>query len=152
GAETGLAFENELRTLWRLAEALEARRGKPSAGAAQTEYTFRVENGRVAIEPRRRGAPLDKAVAELMILANSTCGEVLAQRGVAALYRVQSTGKVRMSVHPEAHETLGVAAYAWFTSPLRRYTDLVNQWQLAAALRGARAPFTRTSEALLSAL
>jgi len=41
-----------------------------------------------------------------------------------------------MSVHPELHEGLGVATYGWFTSPLRRYVDLVNQWQLAAAQRG----------------
>lgn len=152
GRVAGLAFEEELRSLWRLADALETRRGKPSAGAALPEYSFRVEDGRVAIEPRKRGAPLDKAVAELMILANSTWGELLAERDVAALYRVQSTGKVRMSVHAEAHDALGVAAYAWFTSPLRRYTDLVNQWQLVASLRGARAPFMRTSETLLSAL
>lgn len=152
GGKTGLAFEEELRALWRLAQALEARRGKPSAGAAQLEYTFRVEDARVSIEPRKRGAPLDKTVAELMILANSAWGELLAERDFAALYRVQSTGKVRLSVHPEAHEGLGVSAYAWFTSPLRRYVDLVNQRQLAAALRGARAPLARSSESLLAAL
>jgi len=55
-------------------------------------------------------------------------------------------------VHPEMHEGLGVATYAWFTSPLRRYIDLLNQWQLVAALRGQRAPFARNSEALLGAL
>jgi exoribonuclease-2 len=65
---------------------------------------------------------------------------------------VQSTGKVRFSVHPEAHEGLGVAAYAWMSSPLRRYIDLVNQWQLAAALGGRKAPFARNSDALLAAL
>ena len=152
GTTTGLPFEDELRTLCRLAEALEAKRGKPSAGAAQTEYSFRVAAGRVAIEPRKRGAPLDKTVAELMILANSTWGELLAERDLAGLYRVQSTGKVRLSVHPELHDGLGVAAYAWFTSPLRRYVDLINQWQLVAALGGTRAPFGRSSESLLSAL
>jgi exoribonuclease-2 len=152
GTSAGLPFETELRTLWRLAEALEARRGKPSAGQAQIEYTFRIEGDRVAIEPRRRGSPLDKTVAELMILANSAWGMLLAERDVAALYRVQATGKVRLSVHPEQHEGLAVSAYAWFTSPLRRYVDLVNQWQLVAALSGARAPFGRSSESLLAAL
>ena len=49
------------------------------------------------IVPRKRGAPLDKLVAEMMILANSSWGELLAERDVAAIYRVQSTGKVRMS-------------------------------------------------------
>lgn len=152
GRSVGLPREDELRTLWRLAEALEQRRGKPSVNAAVLDYIFRVEQGRVRIEPRRRGAPLDKLVAELMILANTAWGELLAERDVAALYRVQSSGKVRMSVHPEAHEGLGVACYAWSSSPLRRYVDLVNQWQLAAAISGRKAPFARSSEALLSAL
>jgi exoribonuclease-2 len=152
GQHAGLAFEDELRTLWRFAGALEARRGRPSAGAALVDYTFYVEEGRVRIVPRRRGAPLDKLVAELMILANSSWGELLAERDVAGLYRVQSVGKVRMSVHPEPHEGLGVACYAWMTSPLRRYVDLVNQWQLTAALGGNRPPFARNSDALLGAL
>jgi exoribonuclease-2 len=152
GATTGLPFEDELRTLWRFASALEKRRGRPSAGLATLDYLFHVEEGRVRIVPRKRGAPLDKLVAELMILANSTWGELLAERDIAALYRVQSVGKVRMSVHPEPHEGLGVSCYAWMTSPLRRYVDLLNQWQLAAALGGSRAPFARNSDALLGAL
>ena len=152
GGGAGLAFEEELRELWRFACALEKRRGKPSVAAGVTDYVFRVADGRVRIEPRRRGAPLDKLVSELMILANSAWGEFLAERDVAAIYRVQSSGKVRMSVHPETHDALGVSCYAWMTSPLRRYVDLVNQRQLVAALSGARAPFARNSEALLAAL
>ena len=152
GKTVGLAFEEELRTLWRLATTLEQSRGKPSVNAGTPEYLFRVEEGRVAIEPRRRGAPLDKTVSELMIHANNSWGELLAEKDVAAIYRVQSSGKVRMSVHAELHDGLGLNSYAWFSSPLRRYIDLVNQWQLAAALRGQRAPFGRTSEALLAAL
>jgi len=152
GASSGLPFEDELRSLWRLATSLEAARGKPSAAAGALDYNFYVEDGRVRIVPRKRGAPLDKLVSELMILANTTWGEFLAERDVAAVYRVQSTGKVRLSVHPEPHEGLGVSCYAWMSSPLRRYIDLVNQWQLAAALAGRKPPFTRTSDAFLSAL
>jgi exoribonuclease-2 len=151
GAGAGLPHEEELRTLWRFAATLEARRGRPSAGAA-LDYSFFVDGERVRIVPRKRGAPLDKLVSEMMILANSTWGELLAERDVAAIYRVQSTGKVRFSVHPEPHEGLGVSGYAWMSSPLRRYVDLVNQWQLAAALGGRRAPFARNAEALLTAL
>ena len=147
-----LPFAEELRTLWRAAVALEARRGRPSAGAAALEYSFYVDDDRVRIVPRKRGAPLDKLVSEMMILANSAWGELLAERDVAAIYRVQSTGKVRFSVHAEPHEGLGVSSYAWMSSPLRRYVDLVNQWQLAAALGGRKPPFARNSDALLSAL
>lgn len=152
GRELGLPFEGELRALWRVASALEARRGRPSAGQAPLDYTFYVEEGRVRIVPRRRGVPLDKLVSELMILANSSWGELLAEHGAAGIYRVQSVGKVRLSVHPEPHEGLGVSSYAWMSSPLRRYVDLVNQWQLLAVLAGRKPPFARTSDALLSAL
>ena len=152
GGSAGLPHEGDLRALWRLSLALEARRGKAERGPAGVEYTFQVEDGRVRILPRKRGAPLDKLVAELMILANSTWGELLAERDVAAIYRVRTVGKVRMSVHAEQHEGLGVASYAWMSSPLRRYVDLVNQWQLAAALAGRKPPFGRSSEGLLAAL
>ncbi len=151
GEVAGLAHEDDLRTLWHVAGALEARRGRPSAGSS-LDYTFSVEDDQVRIVPRKRGAPLDKLVSEMMIVANSTWGELLAERDVAAIYRVQSTGKVRFSLHAEGHEGLGVSAYAWMSSPLRRYVDLVNQWQLAAAVAGRRPPFTRTSDALLGSL
>lgn len=152
GGAIGLPFEEELHDLWRFALVQEARRGKPSVNVANVDYVFRVEASRVAIEARKRGAPLDKLVSELMILANTSWGEILAERDVAAIYRVQASGKVRMSVYPETHEGLGVSTYAWFSSPLRRYVDLINQWQLVASTRGQRAPFARNSEALLAAL
>lgn len=151
GEVAGLAHEDDLRTLWRVACALESRRGRPSAGSS-LDYTFSVEGERVRIVPRKRGAPLDKLVSEMMIVANSAWGELLAERDVAAIYRVQSTGKVRFSLHAEGHEGLGVSAYAWMSSPLRRYVDLLNQWQLAAAVAARRPPFTRTSDALLGSL
>lgn len=149
---SGLAFAEELHLLWQLAEALERERGKPSVSLAHVDYNFRVEGDRIIIEPRKRGAPLDKAVSELMIQTNTAWGGFLAERDVAALYRVQTSGKVRMSVHAEAHEGLGVSGYAWMTSPLRRYVDLLNQWQLVAAVRGERPPFNRNSEGLLASL
>jgi len=152
GSPAEKPFGEELRTLWRLASALEEKRGKPSVNAGMVDYLFRIEGGRVRIEPRRRGSPLDKLVSELMIVANTTWGELLAERDIAAIYRVQSSGKVRMSTYPEAHDGLGVACYAWMTSPLRRYVDLVNQWQLGASLAGRRPPFARNSEALLTAM
>jgi exoribonuclease-2 len=152
GSSAGLAHEEELRTLWRIALGLEARRGRPSTAATALDYTFYVEGDRVRIVPRKRGAPLDKLVSEMMILVNTSWGELLAEHDVAAIYRAQATGKVRFSVHPEPHEGLGVACYAWMSSPLRRYVDLVNQWQLVAMLEGSRAPYGRNSDALLSAL
>ena len=86
------------------------------------------------------------------LVLNTTWGDLLAEKDIAGIYRVQSSGKVRLSVHAEPHEGLGVSSYAWTTSPLRRYVDLVNQWQLVAGARGRRPPFARNSESLLAAL
>jgi exoribonuclease-2 len=92
----------------------------------------------VVISQRRRDAPLDKLVAELMILTNSSWGKLLETHDVAGVYRTQqgfgAAGRVRMVTHPAPHQGLGVPQYAWSTSPLRRYVDLVNQWQILACL------------------
>jgi exoribonuclease-2 len=132
----------ELDLLWRFATVLEAGRGKADSGAQERlDYNFRVEGERISIQPRRRGSPSDKVVSELMILVNSTWGALLAEQGIPALYRVQQAGKVRMSTHPAPHEGLGVAQYAWCSSPIRRYVDLMNQRQLLAHLRGEPLPY-----------
>jgi exoribonuclease II len=43
--------------------------------------------------------------------------------------------KVRMGTKALPHAGIGVKSYAWSTSPLRRYVDMVNQWQLIACVR-----------------
>ncbi len=153
GEERGeLPFEAELFFLWRLALELEAVRGKPAAHQDRIDYSFYVENERVRIVERKRGAPLDKLVAELMISANNNWGKLLADRGVPAIYRAQSNGKVRMTTVASAHQGLGVSHYIWASSPLRRYIDLLNQWQLLACLNGTSPPFSKNSADLQAAM
>ena len=147
-------WSDELRALWRLAGKLEERRGK--ADVQRVDYNFLVDweaspDGRVSIVPRPRGSPLDKLVAELMIHVNSSWGKVLVDAGVPGLYRTQQVGKVRMSTKPEPHQGLGVAQYLWASSPLRRYSDLVNQRQLLAVLDGT-APVYAEGDAELFAI
>ncbi len=95
----------------------------------------------VNIVARERGAPMDKLVAELMIYANSTWGEMLQQGGFAGIYRAQTGGKVFMTTEATPHQGLGVAQYAWSTSPLRRAVDLINQRQMIAMLNNEPAPY-----------
>jgi exoribonuclease-2 len=111
--------------------------------------------------PRKRGSPLDLIVAEAMILANSTWGGWLAACGVPGIYRSQASlapgVKVRMSTQPGPHAGIGVPQYAWSTSPLRRYVDLVNQWQIVACARAGRsaalvAPFKPKDVQLLATI
>ncbi len=150
GADTpDYPFRRELEWLWGFACHLEAARGQVEQ-TGRVDYVIRVEDGRVRIIARQRGNPIDKVVSELMILANSRWGELLAQQEVAAIYRVQTQGKVRMSLKPAPHEGLGVACYAWATSPLRRYVDLINQRQLLAAVRGERPVYASNDTALMA--
>ena len=161
------AHGDTLRTLWRFAGACAGRRGKPSAQAGLHDYHYQIDGPlhdktsgaildpaacRVHIEARKRGSPVDMLVAELMILANATWGQLLADKGVPGLYRGQVAGKVRMTTSAIPHEGLGVACYAWSTSPLRRYSDLINQWQLIAALSDKPAPFAPRSAELFAAM
>ncbi|HEY4039661.1 MAG TPA: RNB domain-containing ribonuclease [Burkholderiaceae bacterium] len=153
-----LPFGTELSVLWRLATALlkvrEAARGRPES-SGRVDYSFELdgpgERARVTIRPRLRDAPLDRIVSELMIYANSHWGAWLAEKGLAGVYRSQSAGRVRMSTAPAPHDGIGVSHYAWSTSPLRRYVDLVNQRQLLAAVR-SEAPAYGRSDAQLFAI
>ena len=163
-------FAPELAFAFRLAQALKARRevvrGKPET-FNRPDYNFKLVGNQgepegheqVQISTRQRGAPLDLIVAEAMILANSTWGGWLAEHGVPAIYRSQASLmpgiKVKMGTKPAPHAGMGVAQYAWSTSPLRRYVDLVNQWQIIAVARNGRtaalvAPFKPKDAALFS--
>jgi exoribonuclease-2 len=152
------AWTAELRALWRLATHLATARDRPET--PRVDYSFDVdweregagERGYVTIVPRTRGNPLDKLVAELMIHLNATWGRRLADARLPGLYRVQSAGKVKMSTRPGEHQGLGLSHYLWASSPLRRYSDLVNQRQLIAMVQGARPPYADNDPELFAAL
>ncbi len=171
-APAGYAHARELAFAFRLARELKQRRevvrGKPET-FNRPDYHFKLDHQgaeptgaeTVIIGTRERGAPLDLIVAEAMILANSTWGGWLAELGVPGIYRSQSSllpgVKVRMSTKPAPHAGMGVAQYTWATSPLRRYVDLVNQWQIIACARHGRtaalaAPFKPRDTALFAVI
>jgi exoribonuclease-2 len=164
-------FAAELAFAFRLAKDLKAKRevvrGKPE-NFNRPDYNFRLDSGglteptgseQVSISTRQRGAPLDLIVAEAMILANSSWGGWLAQLGLPGIYRSQASlapgVKVRMGTKAQPHAGMGVAQYTWATSPLRRYVDLVNQWQIIACARHGKtaalvAPFKPKDAQLFS--
>ena len=134
---------HEIGFLWRFAKARlaerEERRGRPEPTGRidwYLELEGEGENLRIIRKGRARGEPLDLMVAELMIFANSTWGLWLEECKTAGIYRSQRMGRVRMSTSPGPHDGLGVVRYAWSTSPLRRYVDLVNQRQIICAAAG----------------
>ena len=150
------AHKDDIALLWQWALVLEKGRmakresfGLKPEQTNRVDFNFYVEDDVVTILRRKRGAPLDKIVAELMIFANSTWGKLLHDHGVPGIYRSQGASgggwaarmQVRMVTHAAPHQGLGVDQYVWSTSPLRRYTDLVNQWQVLACIEhGVTAP------------
>ncbi|MDR5743917.1 RNB domain-containing ribonuclease [Caballeronia sp. LZ029] len=142
------AHKDDIAVLWPLAQALFEKRQQARASYGlkrevqrNNDFNFYVDGEHITITPRRRGSPLDLIVAELAILANSSWGAFLDDHGVPGIYRSQrgfggpGPKRTRMQTTPAPHEGLGVAQYAWSTSPLRRYVDLVNQWQLLACVQ-----------------
>ncbi|TSA58451.1 MAG: RNB domain-containing ribonuclease [Methylophilaceae bacterium] len=148
-ADSGHPYWATLMYLFKLAESLEKLRGKyDPTKPPQMDYNFYVNDGKVSIVGRHRGSPMDKLVAELMIEANNQWGALLATHEVPGLYRAQSGGKVYMTTRAEPHQGLGVAQYAWSTSPLRRAVDLINQRQIISVAQNIEPAYPPNSEAL----
>jgi exoribonuclease-2 len=137
--------------------------GERAANAvrAMESDAMRVELSRQDADSRSR-----LLVSEMMILAGDLAGALGAEEGVPLPYRRQAPPRddardrdvvdalppglprefairatmrgATQSSSPGPHASLGVDAYVQFTSPIRRHTDLLAQYQLKAHLRGER--------------
>ena len=160
-AETGLdeagemmfAHHQDLIWFYQFAIALQKARGKYEPDRApQYDYSIELdEEGNVSVVRRERGSPIDMLVSEMMILANSTWAQMLDENELPGLFRVQPAGKVRMSTKSEPHIGMGVQHYGWFTSPLRRAADYINQKQLISLIDDTAEPLYQNSDAELFA-
>ena len=160
-AETGLdeagemmfAHHQDLIWFYQFAIALQKVRGKYEPDRApQYDYSIELdEEGNVSVVCRERGSPIDTLVSEMMILANSTWAQMLDENELPGLFRVQPAGKVRMSTKSEPHIGMGVQHYGWFTSPLRRAADYINQKQLISLIDDSAEPLYQNSDAELFA-
>jgi exoribonuclease-2 len=165
GIQPAYLLPESLSYLYQLAKNLKQKReivrGKPET-FNRPDYNFKLINNiqnidskevkesikeisgeeQVQITTRQRGSCLDLIVAEAMILANSTWGQMLAEHGVPGIYRSLASlapgVKVRMGTKALPHAGIGVPSYAWSTSPLRRYTDMVNQWQIISCIKNGK--------------
>lgn len=109
-----------------------------------------------------RASPSSTLVAEMMILANQAIGDFGTQEGLPLPYRGQAPPVLpsdeEMAAVPEGlcraialrncmtrsvttvepgsgHASLGLPAYVQFTSPIRRYSDLLAHYQVKSHLR-----------------
>jgi exoribonuclease II len=164
GANDLIATDGTLGYLFRLATRL--RRQRVAKGALHLPLPeLRIwvnSNGIIHISRVDRETPSQVVVSELMILANALAAAELAARGVPAIYRSQekpqevvfdpdSAGddlylkyrqrrflsRAELGIAPKPHNSLGMEAYTSWTSPIRRYVDLVVQRQLKSMALGA---------------
>ena len=138
----------DLHTLYRIANKLRIARGEKESHHHRREFSFRVFGDSVTIKQRKRGSAIDVIVSELMIFANTHWAKQLKSASCAALYRVKTKTQSGLSLEPLPHSAMGVEVYGWFSSPLRRYVDLLNQRQLIALIEGAEPPYSQGDERL----
>jgi exoribonuclease-2 len=122
------------------------------------EISIRVnENREVSVNVLNRESPGRMLVSELMIMANWLMANHLKARQLPAIFRSQREPRERLyknsagtlfqnwmqrrllsrfilSTKPDWHSGLGLDAYITATSPIRKYSDLINQRQIRASL------------------
>jgi exoribonuclease-2 len=141
------------------ANRLRERRRRAGAVLIQRrEAKVRVRGDDIQIEVLDTGSPSRLLVGEFMVLSNYVAARYAADHRIPIIYRVQprtngefAGQRPRLSLYPEYHSGIGLDYYAQFSSPIRRYADLVLQRQLIAALaRPDRTAYTQ--EELLAVL
>ncbi len=163
--DEALESSADWRTLTELAEGL--RDERIARGALDTrlpEVNPRVNaDGTVELWVVEAASRARAMVAEWMVRANEVAAHTLFDARVPAMYRCQDLkhplpedhepadrhkvyratrclGQTLLEAVPRPHAGLGLDAYVQFTSPLRRYLDLITQRQLGALLAGAAPP------------
>eukprot|EP00271_Cylindrocystis_brebissonii_P008388 TRINITY_DN225_c0_g5_i1.p1 TRINITY_DN225_c0_g5~~TRINITY_DN225_c0_g5_i1.p1 ORF type:complete len:968 (-),score=227.06 TRINITY_DN225_c0_g5_i1:1038-3941(-) len=161
-----LAEAAYLRQDWRMAQgAVEILLPEPDLKV--TNLTS--PNPSVTIDVIDQTAPARRLVSEMMVLAGEAVALWGQQRGLPLPYRGQPQpefppeeelaalppGPCRdvqlrkcmpksetSCTAPSPHASLGLKAYVQFTSPIRRYPDLLAHYQVKAVLRGEAPPFS----------
>ena len=140
-----------LHALWHAAQALQAealRRGVTPQHDDSWIVTHDPQGRAVSFTPRTT-LPTHEMVAACMIAANTQAALFLHQNSLPGLFRIhaapapgQPRAMARYSEEPAPHAGLKLAYYTHFTSPIRRYADLVTHRTLADFL--AQAPLSTT--------
>jgi exoribonuclease-2 len=142
GAEVSGEIAESLAKLNHAATLLRERRRRAGALFIQRrEAKVRVRGDDIQIELLDTNSPSRLLVGEFMVLSNFVAARYAADHRIPIIYRVQPRSggdfagqRPRLSLYPEYHAGIGLDYYAQFSSPIRRYADLVLQRQLLAAL------------------
>jgi len=127
-------------------------------GSEQSEkdaYSFylQVKNGIVDIRRIWHLSPARMCVEELMVQYNRSAAEMARQHRLPVIHRNisvtetgpdgYSTSQAYLSTEAGFHPGIGAQAYLHASSPLRRFVDLVNQYQLLSLVSALSPPFDR---------
>jgi exoribonuclease-2 len=140
------------------------------------QLKIHVKDDHITVKALDPNSPARQLISEVMILANRLAAQHATREGVPVIFRTQdapqgepgfygaesgydpiSVIKVlkgmrrsRLSLSPQPHAGLGLDAYTQLTSPIRRFSDVVIQRQMAASLAGEPLPYEK--EELLDVL
>lgn len=167
--QLGVSAEPEIAAIatWALRRE-EWRRSQGSISIHMPESVIKVKNNEEISIEVLDDSQARQLVAEMMILAGEVAGRYGQTHQLPLPFRGQPqpdlpsdeelvqlpAGPVRfcavrkcmprseMSITPLRHAGLGLETYTQVTSPIRRYTDLLNHFQIKAHLRGDPLPFS----------
>jgi exoribonuclease-2 len=129
----------------------EARQSSHSAGKQRFYYFFKEIKGILQLRRIDNDSPARLIVEELMIEFNSSFAAFAQERNCPMIYRnitrfgnledENSASQAYLSTQAEFHPGIGAKAYLHASSPIRRVTDLINQYQMIALLNSTTLPF-----------
>jgi exoribonuclease-2 len=164
--------DEDIATLHRLADLRRKRRLAEGAvfipfPSVEIHVEYDQEcHARIEVRREEHDVPSQVLVSEFMILANEAAARYCVEHGIPAVFRGQPPPsepivisepftpldgfKIRRflrkgetALDPIRHSGLGVDAYIQFTSPIRRYLDLVMHRQIKTHLREGRPMYAR---------
>lgn len=158
-----LKSEPRIRQLYSLSLALSERRAMSGGSLIPIPYLKASEaDGEMSFERIDPESPEQLMITEPMILYNHLMSKFLASKGVPGAFRHQpephgrppsprnplypvkalyALKRSHLSPEPKPHKGLGFSSYMQATSPLRRFTDLINQRQVIALFEGTEPPY-----------
>lgn len=114
-------------------------------------YYLKEKAGKLMMQRIDNQSPSRIIVEELMILFNSSLATYATEHDIPMLYRninqyaspntENPASQAYLSTTADFHPGIGASAYLHASSPIRRYTDLLNQIQIIASLQGDKIPY-----------
>ena len=138
--------------------ACRMRAGRRTSRASTTAFTSigtrrrKARAGRVTDRPAAARQPARQAHRRAHDLRQQPVGQAPRQRAGRGPLPNAVERQGEDEHRPGEHQGLGVAHYLWSSSPLRRYSDLVNQRQPLATLDGRKPPYAENDAELFPAL